>query len=62
MITKRQKEIAANIVKRLKERGDRHKKVMDEIRANIRKENEYAEKQEKAQTPTREQMERRFDI
>lgn len=57
-VTKKQKEIAAKLVEMI-ESGEIDS---EEVRKNIQEENEYMEKQRKAQIPTWEQMNRRFDI
>ena len=57
-VTKRQKEIAADLVKQI-EAGAIPPELVAE---HIRQENEYMEKKKKAQTPTREQMQRPFNI
>jgi len=56
-VTKGQKMLADRLIRQLK-----RKEMVEEVREEIRKENEYMEKQEKAQKPTREQMQRPFDI
>ena len=56
-ITKAQKMIADRLVRQL-----RRKDMVEEVREEIRKENEYMSKKEKAQKPTREQMQRPYDL
>jgi len=56
MVTKKQKEVAEQLIASLKDIDP------EEIRQNIREENEYMKRQEEAQKPTREQMQRRFNI
>lgn len=56
MVTDKQKEIAGNLVELLKDIDP------EEIRENIREENEYCRQQEEAQRPTHEQMQREFTI
>ncbi len=58
-ITAKQKEIADGLVKDIKNMTDA---AFAEIRENIRKENEYMAEKEKAQKPTREQMQREYTI
>jgi len=56
-VTKAQKFVADRLIRRLK-RAD----MVEEVREEIRKENEYMAKKEKAQKPTREQMQRPYDL
>jgi hypothetical protein len=56
-ITHRQKQIAARLVRQLK-----RKDMVEEVREEIRKENEYMREKEEAQKPTRKQMETPFDL
>jgi hypothetical protein len=56
MVTEQQKEIAERLVESLKDIDP------EEIRQNIREENEYMKRKEEAQKPTRDQMQRRFNI
>ncbi len=56
MVTDKQREVAERLVEGIKDMD------LDVVRDNIRKENEYMAKKRKAQKPTREQMQRRFNI
>lgn len=58
MITQKQKDISARVRQHIKNVGG---KWRAEILANVRKENEYMRKKEKAQEPTREQMQRPYN-
>ena len=53
-ITQKQKDVAKRVQQHIKNVGG---KWRAEILANVRKENEYMAEKEKAQTPTRKQME-----
>ena len=55
-VTKKQREIAERLIADLKNIDP------EVIRQNIREENEYMAEKEKAQRPTREQMQREFNI
>lgn len=56
MITKKQREIAADLVEVMQDLDP------EEIRQHIREENAYMKRKEEAQKPTREQMEKEFNI
>jgi len=56
MVTDKQREVAERLVETLKDIDP------EEIRQHIREENEYFRRKKEAQTPTREQMQRRFNI
>jgi len=58
-ITTKQREVADRLVEDIK-----HMTEADyaEMRENLREENEYMAEKEKAQKPTREQMQREFNI
>ncbi len=58
-VTRKQKLVAERICQQL---DDNCLAVREEVRANIKKENEYMEKKIKAQTPTRESRQRPFNI
>ncbi len=58
-ITTKQKEVADQLIEHIKNMTEED---YDEIRENIRKENEYMAKKEAAQKPTREQMQREYNI
>lgn len=58
-ITNKQKEVAEKLAASIKEQT---KEDIERIRKNIRKENEYMAEIEKAQKPTREQMQREYTI
>jgi len=55
-VTKKQREIAERLIADLKNIDP------EVIRQNIREENEYMAEKEKAQRPTRDQMQREFNI
>ena len=57
-ITQKQKDIAARVRQHIKNVGG---KWRAEILANVRKENEYMDKQAESQKPTRKQMEAPFN-
>lgn len=56
MLTKKQIEIAEELTKAVRNID------MEEVRKEILAENEYFKKKREAQTPTPEQMQRRFNI
>ena len=56
MVTKKQKEIAEQLIADIKDIDP------EVIRQHIREENAYFKRKEEAQTPTPEQMQRRFNI
>lgn len=56
MVTKKQKDIAADLVESLQDI------IPEEILEHIREENERMKRKEEAQKPTREQMGREFNI
>jgi hypothetical protein len=55
-VTAKQKKIAEQLIASLKDIDP------EVIRQHIREENEYCRRQEEAQRPTREQMQREYDI
>ena len=59
MITQKQKDVAARVCQHIKNAGGAWR---EQIRKNVQKENEYMAKKEKAQRPTRKQMETPYDI
>ena len=56
MVTKKQREVAEELTNALKDID------LEEIRENIREENEYFKRKEQAQKPTREQMQQPYDL
>ena len=59
MVTDEQKEIAERLVEGMRNMTQAD---YDQIRENIREENEYFRRKEIAQRPTREQMQREYNI
>lgn len=56
-ITQKQKDIAARVRAHIQNKTEWREQVLE----NVREENEYMERQEKAQKPTRKQMETPFN-
>ena len=58
-VTKEQKEVAESLMRHIRENGEEWRM---RVLKGILEENELFKKQDNAQKPTREQMQRRFNI